>query len=78
MGILKTLLSLPHLADDLESEEYASAKLFGKIADLEKKIEKLEAGEPRPITKEELEKPTHPALEQGHCNLLSNVIITLR
>ena len=32
MGILKTLLSLPHLADDLESEEYASAKLFGKIA----------------------------------------------
>lgn len=47
MGILKTLLSLPHLADDLESEEYASAKLFGKIADLEKKIEKLEAGEPR-------------------------------
>ena len=43
MGILKTLLSLPHLADDLESEEYASAKLFGKIADLEKKIEKLEA-----------------------------------
>ena len=56
MGILKTLLSLPHLADDLESEEYASAKLFGKIADLENKIEKLEAGEPRPITKEELEK----------------------
>lgn len=56
MGILKTLLSLPHLADDLESEESASAKLFGKIADLEKKIEKLEAGEPRPITKEELEK----------------------
>ena len=43
MGILKTLLSLPHLADDLESEEYASAKLFGKIADLEKKIEKPES-----------------------------------